>query len=90
MAWEIEISETAIKHLKKIDHKAQKQILKYLKERIAPIADPRSLGAPLRGSLSGLWKYRVGDYRIIVEIRDKDIVILVLQVGHRKNIYGGH
>ncbi len=90
MAWEIEISETARKQLMKIDYQAKKKILKYLKERIAPIADPRSFGDPLSGSLSGLWKYRVGSYRIIVEIRAQDVVILVLRVGHRKHVYGGH
>ena len=90
MAWEIEISETARKQLMKLDRQAKENILKYLKGRIAPAEDPRSFGDPLRGSLAGLWKYRVGSYRVIFRIQDQDLVVLVVRVVHRKRIYGGH
>jgi len=90
LAWEIKFSETARKQLAKIDRQAQKDIGKYLKERIAPSEEPRSYGDPLRKNLSGLWKYRVGSYRVIVNIQDDELIVLVVRVGHRKNVYGQH
>lgn len=90
MAWEIKFSETAMKQLAKIDRQAQKNIWKYLKERIAASEEPRSYGVPLRKDLVGFWKYRVGNYRIVVDLQDDELVVLVVRVGHRKNVYGGH
>lgn len=90
MAWTIELTETARKQLRKIDKQAQETIRNFLKNRVAEREEPRDYGAPLRGSLSGLWKYRVGDYRIIAEIKDQEIVVLVVRIGHRSKIYGGH
>ncbi len=89
MAWQIKFTNTAQKHLSKIDRQIQKRIKKVLQERIAK-NHPRDFGEPLQGSLSGLWKYRVGDYRIIAEIQDEVIVILVLRIGHRSKIYNTH
>ncbi|NDV25506.1 type II toxin-antitoxin system RelE/ParE family toxin [Desulfovibrio sp. JC010] len=89
MAWKIEFEAAAEKELSKIDRQAQKRIRKYLVERVAAIG-PRSFGAPLRADLAGLWKYRVGNYRLIAEIQDEKIVVLVLLIGHRKKVYGGH
>ncbi|MDF1536930.1 MAG: type II toxin-antitoxin system RelE/ParE family toxin [bacterium] len=87
MAWRIEITETAKKQLAKLDHPVRQRIVQYLKERIQTDEDPRRYGAPLRKELAGRWKYRVGDYRIICEIQDDKIQVLVLMVGHRSGIY---
>ena len=90
MAWAIKFERSAKKDLARLDRKAQADIWKYLQDRIATDEDPKRFGDPLVGDLSGLWKYRVGSYRVIVEIRDQEVVILVVRVGHRKNVYGGH
>lgn len=90
MAWRIEITETAKKQLAKFDQQVQAEILRYLRERIGTDEDPRRYGAPLRKELTGRWKYRVGAYRLICEIQDEKILVLVLMVGHRSKVYGGH
>lgn len=87
MAWQIEFDSEAENDLKKIDREIQRRILRYLGEKIATGKDPRRFGAPLRRELSGLWKYRLGDYRIICRIEDKRVVVYVIRIGHRKNIY---
>ena len=87
MAWQIEFDSEAEDDLKKIDREMQRRIMRYLRERIATGKDPRRFGAPLRRELSGLWKYRLGDYRIICRIEDKRVVVYVIRVGHRKDIY---
>ncbi|NTW55319.1 MAG: type II toxin-antitoxin system RelE/ParE family toxin [Chlorobaculum sp.] len=85
MAWKIEFTSSAEKELAKLDKSAAKRILKYLRERVS--GDPKSSGKALKGGLSGLWRYRVGDYRVICEINNETITVLVLRVGHRKEIY---
>lgn len=87
MVWSVELSYTAIKQLKKIDKKWQAKILDYLEDEVAVLDDPRSRGKALVGDKKGLWRYRVGDYRILCEIKDGDFIILALTLGHRKNIY---
>jgi len=87
LAWQIEFDAQVEHDLKKIDRGAQRHIMRYLRERIATEKDPRRFGAPLRRELSGLWKYRLGDYRIICRIEDKKVVVYVIRVGHRKDIY---
>ncbi|EKD69958.1 MAG: RelE toxin [uncultured bacterium] len=87
MAWKIKISEFALKQIKKLDKAIAKKILTYLKERIASQKDPRVLGKPLLHDKSGLWRYRVENYRIICKIEDNELVVLVLRLGHRKEIY---
>jgi len=87
LAWQIEFDSEAEDDLKKIDREMQRRIMRYLRERIATGKDPRRFGAPLRRELSGLWKYRLGDYRIICRIEDKRVVVYVIRVGHRKDIY---
>jgi mRNA interferase RelE/StbE len=85
MAWEVELSATAERELSKLD---SKRILKFLQQRIAKLVDPRSLGKALQGSRLGeFWKYRLGDYRLICKIEDQHLPVLVLRVGHRKEIY---
>ena len=87
MAWRIEITNTAKKQLAKLDRQVQREIVRYLRERISTDDDPRRYGAPLRRELAGRWKYRVGAYRLICEIQDEKILVLVLMVGHRSTVY---
>ncbi len=83
----IEYSAQAKKQLSKLDKPVQIQIKNYLNE-VAKLENPRSSGKALVGNLSGKWRYRVGDYRLICEIEDDKILITVLRIGHRKDIYG--
>ncbi len=87
MAWRIEFDSQAESDLRKIDREIQRRILRYLREKIATEKDPRRFGAPLRRELSGMWKYRLGDYRLICRIEDNKVVVYVIRVGHRKDIY---
>ena len=88
MAWRIELARAAAKELSKLDRAAARRILGFLHERLAPREDPRSLGEPLRGSeLGELWKYRIGDFRVIAAIRDAEVLILVVRVGRRDKVY---
>ena len=82
----IEYTETARKQLKKLDKTIQKRILDYMDE-IGQLENPRSRGKALVENMRGLWRYRVGDYRVICEIQESRIIISVLKIGHRKNIY---
>ncbi|MCC5788860.1 MAG: type II toxin-antitoxin system RelE/ParE family toxin [Opitutales bacterium] len=87
MSWVCKFDQRALRELKKLDPQSKQQILSYLEERIETEADPRRFGKGLKASLSGLWRYRVGDYRIICRIVDDELVVLVLATGHRKTIY---
>jgi mRNA interferase RelE/StbE len=88
MACNVELSAKVDRELGKLDAKQAKGILKFLHERIAKLDDPRSIGMALHGSRLGeFWKYRVGDYRLICKIEDDRLIVLVLRVGHRKEIY---
>jgi len=90
MAWAVEFEAAADRDLKKIDQQQKRLIFKYLEKKIATKKDPRRFGDPLRKNLTGLWKYRVGDYRVICDIQDEKVLVLVLRVGHRSKVYGGH
>lgn len=88
MAWRIEFESAAAKELHKLDRQASSRILKFLRERVAQLDDPRSIGDALKGSKLGtFWKYRVGDYRLITHIDDGAVCILVVRVGNRRNVY---
>jgi mRNA interferase RelE/StbE len=87
LAWKIEYEEGALADLKKLDRQIQREILDYMKKRIAASEDPRTFGKPLRHSKFGLWRYRVRDYRIICEMQEAQLRVLVVAVGHRKSIY---
>lgn len=88
MVWKIEIDRTAGRELKKLDRQTAVRILKFLNERVALSEDPRSIGEALKGSALGeYWKYRVGDYRIIVKIEDGVMTILVVRIGNRREVY---
>ncbi len=87
MTWKIQIDVRIEKDLKKLDKTAQKKIISYLKEYIANQDNPRLFGKSLQGNKKGLWRYRVGDYRIICQILDRELIILVIKIGHRKTVY---
>lgn len=88
LAWKIEFEDRAKKELQALDKPVAKRITKFLKERVAPLDDPRSIGEQLKGSeLGEFWKYRVGSYRIVANIEDQAVRILVLRLGHRKEVY---
>lgn len=85
--WRVDFEDAAARDLRKLDHTAQKQILRYLRQRISTAEDPRRFGHALRNDLQGLWRYRVGDYRIVAKIEDDRFIVLVLTVGHRREVY---
>ena len=85
--WRIEVTHTAEKQIQKLDRTAQKSIVQFLRERPQTEENPRQFGKPLHGDRGGLWRYRVGDYRLICDIQDERITVLVLRVGHRKDVY---
>lgn len=88
MAWRIDFKPEALDELGRLDRVVQRRIIKVLRERIAPLEDPRSLGHPLTGKeLGQFWKYRMGDYRVICALRDEVITILVVRIGHRREVY---
>jgi mRNA interferase RelE/StbE len=87
MTWRIELSSLAQKNIRQFDPQTRQRILKFLSTRVAPVDDPRSLGEALKGSkLGDFWKYRVGDYRIIADIQDGALCILVVRVGNRREV----
>ena len=85
--WKIEFDDRARRELRKLDFAIQRDILNYLRERIAGAENPREFGKPLRMNLAGLWRYRVGDYRLICRIEENRLVVLVLKIGHRRDVY---
>lgn len=88
MGWRIEILDEAMQDLSKLDKPIARRIMTFLRERIAGLEDPRSLGHALRGAhLGELWKYRIGDYRIIARLEDDRLCVLVVKVGHRSQVY---
>ena len=88
MVWQIEVSGAAKKQLAKMGRVEAKRITAFLRLRIASLDDPRHLGEALQGArYAGLWRYRVGDYRILVDIRDQIVTVIVVGVGHRGEVY---
>lgn len=85
--WRIEIARTAEKQIRKLSRTAQETIVQFLRQRVQSVQDPRQWGKPLHGDKKGLWRYRVGDYRLICDIQDERVTVLVLRIGHRKDVY---
>lgn len=85
--WAVEFDDRARRELRKLDVKTQRDILRFLRERVAGSPDPRQFGKPLRMNLAGLWRYRIGEYRLICRIEEYRLVVLVLKVGHRREVY---
>jgi mRNA interferase RelE/StbE len=88
VAWKVELSQAAAREIDKLDPPAARRILRFLHDRVALLDNPRSIGEALHGSeLGDFWKYRVGDFRLICSIEDNRLVILVLRVGNRREVY---
>ncbi len=87
MAWTVRYTETALRQLRNIDRQQARRIRTYLEHRVARAGDVRHYGKPLHGPLGDLWRYRVGDYRVIADIEDDRLTVLVLTVGHRREVY---
>ncbi len=88
MTWTVEFDDAAAKELRKLDRQAQKDILEYFRQRISTNDDPRRFGKSLSREFAGMWRYRVRNYRMICQIENDHLIVLVLRVGHRKDIYG--
>ena len=87
MAWRIDYTDSARLELRKLDKQTARRILDYIDERIAPLKDPRSTGKALSGPLGEFWRYRVGDYRVICDIQDNALLVLVVRIGKRNSVY---
>lgn len=87
MSWDYKVTERAIKQLRKLGPQASQRVIAFLDERIQGGDDPRQFGKALRGDLGEFWRYRTGDYRILCRIDDGELVVLVVKVGHRREVY---
>jgi len=88
LAWRIEFHPRAEKELFKLGSESARRIVRFLRDRVSSLEDPRSLGDPLKGPEVGrFWKYRIGDYRLIGDIQSHRVTILVIRVGHRREVY---
>jgi mRNA interferase RelE/StbE len=83
----IELTRSAEKQITKLHRQAQRLILRFLRQRLVPSDNPRQWGKPLQGEKPGLWRYRIGDYRLICDMHDEKITVIVLQVGDRRDVY---
>ena len=87
MTWTVDWNDGARRDLRKLDRTAQSTILRYFRERLMVDDDPKRFGKPLRQGLRGLWRYRIGDYRAVCQIQERQLTVLVLTVGHRSQVY---
>jgi mRNA interferase RelE/StbE len=87
MTYKVEYTKTALRQLKKMDKKIASFIIAYIEDKLVDCENPRLYGKALKGNLNNKWRYRVGDYRILAKIVDAKVVIVVVEVGHRKDIY---
>lgn len=87
MDWTIEYTRAARTQLRRLDRNTARRIVDYLERRVVELDNPRNLGSALTGPLSGLWRYRVGDYRVVCDIQDDVLTVLVVRVGKRDRIY---
>jgi len=87
LAWRIELSDSATKALGKIDRDGARRITRFLRERIAPSNDPRQHAKALQGEWRQYWRFRVGPYRLICRLEDKQVRVLVVRIAHRKEVY---
>ncbi|CAK7192686.1 hypothetical protein COMNV_00892 [Commensalibacter sp. Nvir] len=87
MAWQINYSRSALNELKKLDKQDARRIINYLTLHVQPLENPKQLGKALTGNLKEFWRYRIGNYRVIAEVQEDKIIILILRVAHRKEVY---
>ncbi|MTW21394.1 type II toxin-antitoxin system RelE family toxin [Allochromatium palmeri] len=90
MTWRVELSGEIQRQIRRLDRGTRTRIERFMVDRLATDEDPRRLGQVLQGNLTGLWRYRIGDYRLICRIVDDRCVILALTVGHRREVYREH
>lgn len=88
MKYSVEYTDRAIKSLRKLDKSVLVMIKSWIEKNLVDSSDPRAKGKALTGDKKGYWRYRVGDYRILADIQDNKLVIIVVEIGHRKSIYG--
>lgn len=87
MKYKVQLTERATKSLKKIDKTHAQKILLWLNKNINGCENPRTYGKALTGNFSECWRYRIGDYRLIAKIVDNIVTVIIVDIGHRKNIY---
>jgi mRNA interferase RelE/StbE len=87
LAWTIEFEQDAIRQLNRLDKRIRGRIVDYVERRVAASGNPRQFGKPLRGAKTGLWSYRVGAYRVICFLENDRLVIVLVSVGHRRDVY---
>jgi len=87
VSWDYEIDDRALQELKKLDRNTQRRIIRFLDERIAHSDNPQVLGKPLKGKLATYWRYRVGDYRLICHLQQRKLLVVVIAIGHRREVY---
>lgn len=87
MSWDYKIDDLAARELRDMGPSAARAVLDFLNKRIRGCADPRAFGKPLRGGLHGLWRYRAQDYRLICEIEDGELRVILVKAGHRSDVY---
>lgn len=88
MVWQIELTATAVKQLAKLDKTEARRITAFLRQRLAVLGDPRTTGKALSGPQLGMyWRYRIGDYRVICDIQNNRLCVLVIEIGHRREVY---
>jgi len=85
--WQIRTTAEFDKEFKKLDNSVQKQVKKWIANHLDNVEDPRYFGKPLVENLSGYWRYRIGDYRLLVEIENNELIIIMISIGHRSSIY---
>ncbi len=85
--WLIKVRDKAVKSLANIDRKEAAKIWHFIEAELPAMANPRSSGKALHGEFKGLWRYRIGNYRVICQIKDKELIILAVDLAHRKDIY---
>ena len=87
LAWTIEFEQDAIRQLNRLDRGVRRRLLDFVENRVVSGGDPRQLGKPLKGKMAGFWSYRVGDYRLVCRLEDVRMVIAVVSVAHRREVY---
>ncbi len=87
MVWKISFTKNAVKQLGKLDRETARLIVRFMEEKIAGSSDARRYGHALVGDQKGRWRYRIGDYRVVCELRDNELLVVVITLGHRREIY---
>lgn len=90
MPWSVELADEAVKAIDRLDKPARQRIQQFIAQRLMNTDNPRQTGKALTGRYTGLWRYRIGDYRLICRIEDARLVVLVVKIGHRRNVYQGN